>query len=292
MLVTVICLTVTMISTSYSIFFDVKTNQNEQTITSGSLTVQFTEGSSSITGVSIYPEEDDEGLTSTSQSVYYIQNSGTTKANVTFTVTESSNHDSIASDYIKLGIFEYDASSGESTLISDIITLSDCFVNSDGDLVLFSSILNSNASSTYSIKFWLSEYSPESIVGSVIDLELNIESEVLEAVMLYDISGTLSNESGVLNNATISLNNGSITSTTSSDGSYNLYDVRSGEYTVTITLEDGTIIKDSLIIGENLSESVSYDSSNNIYTIYGALDESIDINFTVSSNGFTLVEVN
>lgn len=285
MMFTVVCLSLTMISTSYSIFFDVKTNKNEQTITTGELTVQFT--NSTISSGYVYPSADEDVNDLTSQSIFYLQNSGTIDGAYTFTVSENDNHE-LSLDYIKLALFEYNAATSESTMISDIIKLGDCITDENGNYIIYSSNISSSSSATYSVKFWLNEYSPEFIIGETIDLELNIESEVLEAVMLYDFSGTLSNSDGVLSNATISLNNGSITSTTSSSGAYTLNDVRSGTYNVTITLSDGSVIKDYLIVDEAASVSVS--QTSDIYTIFGGLSTSVGINFTVDSDSITSVE--
>lgn len=284
MLITVVCLTTTMISVSYGIFFDVKTNQNEQVITTGDLSVQISGGES----ISyLYPFSDDVVDSISTQSVYYLQNTGSTNASFTFTVTIGSDNE-VALDFIKLAVMEYDSSSRTYSLVSDIITLSNCSQNEDGDYVLFTESMNSSGSGTYAVKVWLDENSDESIIGEAVELNVNVLSEVLESVMLYDFSGTLKNSSGNLSDATISLNNGSIVGVTNSSGSYTLSAVRSGTYSVSITLSDGSVIYDTLIVDE--ASSVSSLKTNDIYTVYGALSNDLSVNITVDESSITLVE--
>ncbi len=287
MMVTVICLTITMISTSYSIFFDVKTNDNEQVIQTGNLSVQFTEGSTSIVQDYLYPLSDAEGVSSTAQSVFYVQNAGTTNAFFTFSVKENDTN-TLDLKYVKVAVFEYNPADSTSTQISDVIKLSDCIVDLEGNLILYSTNINAAVSKTYSVKVWIADYSPKTIIQDNLDLKLNIDSEVDESVMSYDISGILKNNDGILTNATISLNNKSYFTTTSSSGEFTLANVRPGTYYVKITLSDNKVIQDKLIIEESNSEAISKEDT--VYKITGAANESLSIDFTVNNTNILLVE--
>lgn len=294
LVITVICLTVTMISTSYSVFFDVKTNENEQVIETGELVVEFSSSSSSLTSTKLYPLSDEEGVTSSAQSVFYVQNNGSLDASFTFTVTENENN-SLSTEYVRLAIFEYDPSDSSTSQISDVIKLSEVNKNSDGDYILYSLTLNNiNSGSngkTYSIKFWMDENSPESAIGETVDLSINVLAEVLNSVMIYDISGYLYTNSGsILSNATISLNSGSITAETNSSGYYALEDVRPGEYFVKITDSDSNEYFDTLIVTESTNSSVT-ESSDGFNLVGGSNVAISSLKITLGTSDISSMEL-
>lgn len=290
LVITVLCLTIVMLGTSYSIFFDVKTNANEHTITTGDLSVQFTSGDDTVESTLVYPLSDAEGLSGDAQSIFYVQNSGSIDGAFTFTITENAANE-LSLEYIKMAVFEYNSSSTvDNTQLSDIIILNDCITDENGDYVAFSSTISSGSSTTYVVKFWLDEDCPEEIMGEALDLSINVLSEVLDSVMLYNISGYLYNsDSSVLANATISLNNGSIIGVSNSSGYYSLLSVRSGTYSVNITSSDGTVYKDILTVEEDSTPSVS--SGSDSYYLKGGLESSITLKMTVSGSSVYSMEI-
>ncbi|MFI3260997.1 MAG: carboxypeptidase-like regulatory domain-containing protein [bacterium] len=289
----VICLTITVIGTSYSVFFDINANENEQVIQTGDLIVKFDNTSSTLTDAYVYPMSDIDGISSGAQSIYYIQNNGTIDASFLFTLTKNESH-VLSEKYIKIAIFEYDATTRKSSLISDIIPLSDVLVTEDGDYILYNSTIGASSSGenakTFSIKMWLDEDVPETIIGEDIDLTINVLSEVQEAVMNYNINGyLLDSDSDFISNATISLNNGSYKTTTNESGYYVLYDVRPGTYQLKI-VNGNTMYLKTLVVEE--SDKVTIDYKNNEYTLKGSYDKNINLlNIKVNKNEITSMEV-
>ena len=84
----VFVLTISIIGVSYASFFTVKTNTNNQTVTTGTLAVSYGGQSSAIQKNNMIPLPDEEGLNQgeTDTSVIYIQNTGTLDSTFTLNV--------------------------------------------------------------------------------------------------------------------------------------------------------------------------------------------------------------
>src|SRR5690625_4357289 len=84
----VFVLTISIIGVSYASFFTVKTNTNNQTVTTGTLAVSYGGQSSAIQKNNMIPLPDEEGLSQgeTDTSVIYIQNTGTLDSTFTLNV--------------------------------------------------------------------------------------------------------------------------------------------------------------------------------------------------------------
>lgn len=290
----VICLTMTLVGSSYSIFFDVKTNENKQVIQTGELVVEFGSESTSLTSTYLYPLSDSDGVESSAQSVFYVQNNGSIDAAFTFTITKNEVHE-LSDNYLKFAIFEYDAVTKQSIIVSDIGSLSDVEINENGEYIIYTAYVEAsssgNNSKTYSIKFWLDESSANDIVGQKVDLSINVNSEVLNSVMHYNINGYVKDSTGTIySDAVISLNNGSITEKTNSSGFFTLEDLRIGDYAFTITLSDQTTRKGTLTIKEGTSVSTSIDSG--YFVINGSTEKTIEyINIIISDTNVERIEV-
>ena len=72
----VFVLTISVIGFSYASFFTVKTNTNNQTVTTGTLAVSYGGESSAITRNNMSSMSDEEGLAQGEVSAIYIQNTG------------------------------------------------------------------------------------------------------------------------------------------------------------------------------------------------------------------------
>ena len=291
----VIVLTIITISVSYAAFFTVKTNTANQSVTTGTLAVTYTEQSTAINRNNMSSMSDEMGLALTEASVIYIQNTGSLDS--TFTITLGYDMENFLSsvgsnteaeltplDYVKVAIYEYNGTNNE-TLIVGPITISELPIyelnNSDSRYnrysILFDSVggtSSGDATKTYKVKMWLSDKAIPAASYSYFYLNAEVVAEVLNAKMSYNISGTLTDSAGSpLNEAVISLQNNSIVSTTDSSGAFNLNGIYPGVYNLNITY-NGVTYKGNLTVTEGESNSLnsrgstfSGDANTDIYNI-------------------------
>lgn len=291
----VIVLTIITISVSYAAFFTVKTNTANQSVTTGTLAVTYTEQSTAINRNNMSSMSDEMGLALTEASVIYIQNTGSLDS--TFTITLGYDMENFLSsvgsnneaeltplDYVKVAIYEYNGTNDE-TLIVGPITISELPIyelnNSDSRYnrysILFDSVggtSSGDATKTYKVKMWLSDKAIPAASYSYFYLNAEVVAEVLNAKMSYNISGTLTDSAGSpLNEAVISLQNNSAVSTTDSSGAFNLNGIYPGVYNLNITY-NGVTYKGNLTITEGESNSLnsrgstfSGDANTDIYNI-------------------------
>lgn len=291
----VIVLTIITISVSYAAFFTVKTNTANQSVTTGTLAVTYTEQSTAINRNNMSSMSDEMGLALTEASVIYIQNTGSLDS--TFTITLGYDMENFLSsvgsnneaeltplDYVKVAIYEYNGTNDE-TLIVGPITISELPIyelnNSDSRYnrysILFDSVggtSSGDATKTYKVKMWLSDKAIPAASYSYFYLNAEVVAEVLNAKMSYNISGTLTDSAGSpLNEAVISLQNNSVVSTTDSSGAFNLNGIYPGVYNLYITY-NGVTYKGNLTVTEGESNSLnsrgstfSGDANTDIYNI-------------------------
>ena len=291
----VIVLTIITISVSYAAFFTVKTNTANQSVTTGTLAVTYTEQSTAINRNNMSSMSDEMGLALTEASVIYIQNTGSLDS--TFTITLGYDMENFLSsvgsnneaeltplDYVKVAIYEYNGTNDE-TLIVGPITISELPIyelnNSDSRYnrysILFDSVggtSSGDATKTYKVKMWLSDKAIPAASYSYFYLNAEVVAEVLNAKMSYNISGTLTDSAGSpLNEAVISLQNNSAVSTTDSGGAFNLNGIYPGVYNLNITY-NGVTYKGNLTVTEGESNSLnsrgstfSGDANTDIYNI-------------------------
>ena len=291
----VIVLTIITISVSYAAFFTVKTNTANQSVTTGTLAVTYTEQSTAINRNNMSSMSDEMGLALTEASVIYIQNTGSLDSIFTITLgydmenflsSVGSNNEAELTplDYVKVAIYEYNGTNDE-TLIVGPITISELPIyelnNSDSRYnrysILFDSVggtSSGDATKTYKVKMWLSDKAIPAASYSYFYLNAEVVAEVLNAKMSYNISGTLTDSAGSpLNEAVISLQNNSAVSTTDSSGAFNLNGIYPGVYNLNITY-NGVTYKGNLTVTEGESNSLnsrgstfSGDANTDIYNI-------------------------
>lgn len=303
----VICLTISTIGVSYSMFFEVKTPSETNVITTGSLAVSFNSDSSTIFENGILPVSDLEGLQNASQSIVYIQNDS--KIPSSFVIAVGNNKEKVGDsnvvpfEYIKMAIFEYDPVTRESTQISSVINLADCvfYEAFSGDtlndkLIVYRSSVDGSSSGnntkSLSIKVWLDQDADESISNSVLNLNLHVISEATGALTEYSLNGVLQNEDSVLSDATISIDNNFILTTTNSNGEFSISTLREGVYSMKITLKDGSEYYETIEIAEGadtlLSQyATSYTVTDNMSLNNVAYSYNTTINGLLSKNSFT-----
>ncbi len=276
--VCVFVLTISTIGFSYASFFTVKTNSNNQTVTTGTLAVSYGEESSAIQKNNLTGISDAEGLAQSEASLIYIQNTGSLDATFTLNVgydmenflARSSYKESdmlTPLDYIKIAVYEYNGINDE-TLVVGPITVADLPIysvnNSDPRYnrysILFDvvgSTTSGNATKTYRVKTWLSDKAIAAASYSYFYIDTQIVAEVENAEMNYNFSGVLTDTEGNnLSNATISLQNGSLISTTDESGVFSLNGIYPGTYNVDITYND-VIYSGNLTVVEGSSNNLS-----------------------------------
>ncbi len=258
----VFVLTISIIGFSYASFFTVKTNTNNQTVTTGTLAVSYSGESSAITKNNMQSISDEMGINQNEASVVYIQNTGSLDSTFTLNVgydmenflgrSGYSETDMLTPlDYIKIAVYEYNGINDE-TLIVGPITIADLpiySVNSSDSrynryAILFDTVgstTSGNATKTYKIKMWLSDKAIPSASYSYFYVDTQIVAEVENAKMNYNFTGTLTDTGGTpLSGATISLQNKSLVATTGDDGSFTLNGIYPGVYNLDITYNNVT----------------------------------------------------
>jgi len=205
----VITLTIVSIGFSYAAFFSVKTNKNNQTITTGDLSVSYGGGSTSIARTDMLPMSDEEGMNQGEASIIYLQNNGTLDLNYNLTIgydleelskSNFGENDKLTPlNYVRIAVYDY-KSATNSTLIcgplsvTDLATYSIDTTNMKNNRysILFDSLGTvSNNIKTYQIKIWLSETAPSSVSESYFYINSEIVSEAQNTKMAYTINGTL-----------------------------------------------------------------------------------------------------
>lgn len=256
----VFALTMISIGVSYASFFTVKTNSNNQSITTGTLNVSYGSKESAINRNNMISMSDEEGMKQSEATVIHIQNTGSLDStfvlNVGYDMENFLRSDGSTSgmltpiDYIKLAIFEYNGSGEEDTLIAGPISIADLpiynYNSNDSRYNRYSVLFNTvgstssgNATKTYKIKMWLSDKAIPAASYSYFYVNSEIVAEVENAKMKYNWTGILNDTSNVaVAGAKISLQNGSLVSTTDSTGAFSLNGIYPGVYNVDIAYND------------------------------------------------------
>ena len=291
----VFVLTLSIIGVSYASFFTVKTNTNNQTVTTGTLAVSYGGESSAITRNNMSSMSDEEGLAQGEVSAIYIQNTGSLDSTFTLTVGYDMENFTARSgysdadlltplDYVKIAVYEYHDINNE-TLVVGPITIADLPIYSENSAdprynrysLLFNTVgstTSGNATKTYRVKMWLSDKAIPAASYSYFYINSEIVAEVENAKMNYNFTGTLTDTSGTpLSGATISFHNNSVVATTTSDGSFTLNGLYPGVYNVDITY-NGVTVNGNLTVEEGTSNALvslgstfSGSTSTSIYSI-------------------------
>ena len=283
--VSVILLTLSTLGLSYSAIFEIKSNTNNQVIETGSLSVVYGSSSNAINDLEMLPMSDADGLDNESSSTIYIQNNST--LNSAFTITISYDYNNFISredfkegdelipfEFLKMAVFEYNTGMSSMVQVSSVINLgdvpiyklgSDYYGNSYAvynDTVDKSS--SGNNAKTYAVKIWIDEDAPDEATGYFVFLNINVEAEVKEAVMNYNINGIVKNPKGTnAAGAVVELQNSSYKATTVSGGTFTLNGIREGLYALKITYLDNEYFS-NLIVLEDTTKSLQ--STNESYT--------------------------
>ena len=272
----VLVLTIGTLGYSYGAFFSVKTNSANQTITTGTLNVSYTNASTSMDKGQMQSMSDEMGLNETDNSLIYIQNTGSLDS--TFTLTVGYDMENFTSrsgyketdeltplDYVMIAVYEH--SGGEDTLVVEPTAVAELpiyEVNSSDSrynryAILFDTVgstSSGNATKTYKVKMWLSDKAIPAASYTYFYLNAEIIAEVENAKMAYNFSGTVTDNTGAaLNGAVVSIQNGSVTSQTDASGNYTLNGIYPGTYNLDITY-NGITYSGNLTVVEGTSNSL------------------------------------
>lgn len=259
MVLCVCLLTAISISFSYAFFFTVKTNTNNQILKTGPLEVGYGGTASSLTGLTLKPCSDEEGLASTNISVINIQNKvsdgGVSNLNTNFTLTIGYDKSAYMAanetrpltplQFVKVAVFEYKNST--STLIIGPVAITELpiyEINTDTQLNRYSLLVNNlnttdNTNVTYQVKVWLSQNADDSALNTKLYLDSKVIAEEIKSRKTYTINGKLQDSNNVeVSNAVISFHNGSYLTTTNSNGQFTLTNIIPGVYNIDIISND------------------------------------------------------
>ena len=272
----VLVLTIGTLGYSYGAFFSVKTNSANQTVTTGTLNVSYTNASTSMDKGQMQSMSDEMGLNETDNSLIYIQNTGSLDS--TFTLTVGYDMENFTSrsgyketdeltplDYVMIAVYEH--SGGSDTLVVGPTAVGELpiyEVNSSDSrynryAILFDTVgstSSGNATKTYKVKMWLSDKAIPAASYTYFYLNAEIIAEVENAKMAYNFSGTVTDNTGAaLNGAVVSIQNGSVTSQTDASGNYTLNGIYPGTYNLDITY-NGITYSGNLTVVEGTSNSL------------------------------------
>ena len=272
----VLVLTIGTLGYSYGAFFSVKTNSANQTVTTGTLNVSYTNASTSMDKGQMQSMSDEMGLNETDNSLIYIQNTGSLDS--TFTLTVGYDMENFTSrsgyketdeltplDYVMIAVYEH--SGGSDTLVVEPTAVAELpiyEVNSSDSrynryAILFDTVGSTsrgNATKTYKVKMWLSDKAIPAASYTYFYLNAEIIAEVENAKMAYNFSGTVTDNTGAaLNGAVVSIQNGSVTSQTDASGNYTLNGIYPGTYNLDITY-NGITYSGNLTVVEGTSNSL------------------------------------
>ena len=298
----VLVLTIGTLGYSYGAFFSVKTNSANQTITTGTLNVSYTNASTSMDKGQMQSMSDEMGLNETDNSLIYIQNTGSLDS--TFTLTVGYDMENFTSrsgyqetdeltplDYVMVAVYEH--SGGEDTLVVEPTAVAELpiyEVNSSDSrynryAILFDTVgstSSGNATKTYKVKMWLSDKAIPAASYTYFYLNAEIIAEVENAKMAYNFSGTVTDNTGAaLNGAVVSIQNGSVTSQTDASGNYTLNGIYPGTYNLDITY-NGITYSGNLTVVEGTSNSLVSNgttfngSSSDIFSVANTYKTTID----------------
>lgn len=299
-------LTMASIGVSYASFFSVKTNTKNQSISTGTLKVSYGNSSSSIQKTNMDLMSNEEGLAQTDASIVYIENTGTLDSkfvlNVGYDMTNfnaRSNYkdtDKLTPlDYVMIAVYKYNGVGQEDTLIIPPINVTDLpiytYDSSDPNNIRYSVLFDTLGSTstnystkTYKIKTWLSDKAIPSASYTYFYINSEVVAEVSGAKIDYNLSGTVKVDGTAVENAVVSLQNGSLTSTTSSNGAFNLNGVSDGVYNFDVTYNGITYkgnitMEEGYEVGDGSIEDIGPTfSGTNIYEVaysYGTTIEKI-----------------
>lgn len=288
----VLVLTIGTLGYSYGAFFSVKTNTNNQTVTTGTLNVSYTNASTSMDKGQMQSISDEMGLNETDNSLIYIQNTGSLDSTFTLTVgydmanfTSRSGYQETDEltplDYVMVAVYEH--SDGTDTLVVEPTAVAELplyEVNSNDSrynryAILFDTVgstSSGNATKTYKVKMWLSDKAIPAASFTYFYLNAEIIAEVENAKMAYNLSGTVTDSSSTaLNGAVVSIQNGSVTSQTDASGNFTLNGIYPGTYNLDITY-NGITYKGNLTVVEGtannlVSNGTTFNSTSDIFSV-------------------------
>ncbi len=288
----VLVLTIGTLGYSYGAFFSVKTNTNNQTVTTGTLNVSYTNASTSMDKGQMQSMSDEMGLNETDNSLIYIQNTGSLDSTFTLTVgydmanfTSRSGYQETDEltplDYVMVAVYEH--SDGTDTLVVEPTAVAELplyEVNSNDSrynryAILFDTVgstSSGNATNTYKVKMWLSDKAIPAASFTYFYLNAEIIAEVENAKMAYNLSGTVTDSSSTaLNGAVVSIQNGSVTSQTDASGNFTLNGIYPGTYNLDITY-NGITYKGNLTVVEGtannlVSNGTTFNSTSDIFSV-------------------------
>lgn len=274
----VFCLTMASIGFSYASFFSVKTNTNNQSITTGTLSVSYGASTSSVLRNGMSSMSNAMGMAQDEASLIYIQNTGTLNSTFNLTIgydmenftgrSGYSDSDQLTPlDYVMLAVYQYNGAGKEDTLVTGPISVADLPIysinTSDSRYnrysILFNTVGSSSSSTstkTYKVKMWLSDKAIPAASYTYFYLNTEVVAEVVNAKMAYTLRGTVKSGTSDASGAVVSFHNNSLSSTTNSAGTFTLTGVYPGTYNMDITYNNVTY-KGNLRVEEGTANSLT-----------------------------------
>lgn len=274
----VFVLTIVTIGVSYASFFTVKTNKNNQAITTGTLQVSFgNETSAAVLRNNMNAISNEEGMMQSEAKIIHIQNTGnldsTFVLNIGYDMQNFTSRSGYSEsdlltplDYVNFAVYEYNGVGKEDTLIVGPLSIAELpiYSISESDArynrysILFNTVgstTSGKATKTYKIKMWLSDKAIPAASFSYFYINTEVVAEVENAKMKYNISGKITDGTNPISGAIISFHNNSLRAQTDASGIYNLNGVYPGTYNIDI-IYNNKIYSGNLTIEEGSSKGL------------------------------------
>lgn len=259
----VVLLTISSIGISYSAFFSIKSNTNNQTISTGTLKVSYTganlSASEALNTDNLMPLPDREGMNQGQARIINIINEGNLDSVFALTIgydMEKFNGLQVDDkrltpiELVRFAVYEY--TNQESILVAGPLSIADLpiYENFVSDYrnnrytILIDRVGKNgsgNSIKTYLVKTWLSDETPQEISNTYFYIDSSVVATVEGAKKDYTLSGKLVAASGeAIGDATINLQN-SYYVKTNNLGEFTIEDVPDGTYNLDIINNEKTI---------------------------------------------------
>lgn len=191
--IVVICMVVVVMGTSYALFFQINHNNNNQVVTSGSLEVTYGNGATvtvddTADNNCLIPQDDESGSGSGGcEFILSVTNTGTLPMDYKLMIYNDT--ETLASvdptgtfvdhQYIKYTLTKQLATSSTSETVATAAILNAAPLN-DQKRVLETNHIASGDTITFSLKVWIDEDAPDTIIGNYVYLKLDVTGEVYD----------------------------------------------------------------------------------------------------------------
>ena len=247
LVVGIISISLLLYNISHSYFIDKRITHTKEVITTGDLTSTL-----SITGLNLggmEPMSDEDGMAQTNYATITLTKNNVYK--VFYKILIGYDYENVADletllplEYIHVALYPITGGVPSSTPLAGPLEITDLTVEEIDPTNVYSAkyflafdtfeLETNNQTKSYALKMWLKEEIPESYDGKIINLDITIKQETLISKSKFNLSGKMRGTDGNDNITINLLQNNNVTATSDTSGTYTLYNVPDGTYSLKI----------------------------------------------------------